>query len=159
DALALEIAALEADERQISAELAALAHRAEIARTQAETAPDDQPLRTAAASVEACGHALQSLRARLAEVQATASRARMARDTGHGSYAQSASDLGLGSWLPDLVGLDDAVSSYGAEIGAIGPTFSQYQAATRRHADSERVAQEAEVEAAAAARLLIGLRG
>jgi len=159
DALAVELEAADAEERRIVADLAAVGRRTDAAKREAASVPNDQPLRVAGASIEACSRTLQTLRSRLADAQANAGEARAARARHRAAYTQSATDVGLGGWLPELEGLEDAVSAYGAEIAALGPTLRQHHAAARRHDDSARRTQEAENEAAAAAAHVLELRG
>ncbi|HEX3696588.1 MAG TPA: TIGR02680 family protein [Polyangia bacterium] len=150
DELAALITAVAVEERASLAEIAAIEHRRAAAQAEAEAAPDDQQVRVAAAELEARGRALRMVRARLAEAQGRAIDARAERQSRRLARDEAAGDLGLRDLGDDLVPLEDAIATYGAEIAALGPALKEQRGAHQRATDASAAADEARVEEEAA---------
>ena len=130
-----------------------------MARAEAAAAPDDQPIRVAAAELEACGRRLDALRTRLAEAQRRVLELDAARVARRSAFEDAGRDLGLLAYLDNLSELEEVLARYAAEVAALPPTLRNRRSAHGRSEAAARVAAQAEAELASAEARLAELRG
>ena len=159
EALALEIRQAAEEAQAIQQELAALGRRIAAARAEAAAAPDDQPIRVAAAELEVCGRRLDALRTRLAEAQRRVLELEAARVARRSAFEEAGRDLGLLEYLDNLSELEEVLARYAAEVAALPPTLRNRRSAYGRSEAAARVVARAVAELASAEARLAELRG
>ncbi len=129
------------------------------AREEASAAPDDQPVRVAAAELEAKGQTVQSARTRLAAAQKEALAATETRDKRRRTGELAAADLGVARFPADLALVEEGLADYGAQIAALGPALEHQRATMRARQLAETLAGEGAAEATKVEQHLGELRG
>jgi uncharacterized protein (TIGR02680 family) len=111
--------------------------RSKLAEEEQAAGPDDQPVRNAAARVDASQRELAEARERLIEAEGRLANARRLAAERRAVRDGAATDLGLGPWLADLSGLADAIGEYRADVRAVEPALMAHLAARRAQESSE----------------------
>jgi uncharacterized protein (TIGR02680 family) len=140
--IALTLGELERQREASTGALNDLGERLATVEAERGAAPNDQPVRGAAAALDAAGRALAAGRDRLIEAEARLVEARRQVEESRAHRDDAAADLGLGAWLADLAGLAEALSEYRSEAKSVEPALMAHLA-SRRALEKSRVAAEA----------------
>ena len=141
-----EIAVLAARIAALDAEIARIDERRRLARSEAESAPREDAVRSALASVEARSRAAEELRKRVsaAEERVLARRSDLTAATA--KRDADAHDLGLAAWAEQPARLEEAVHAYRRCADRLWSAAREHLNARRVHGDAAAAAGRAAAE-------------
>jgi uncharacterized protein (TIGR02680 family) len=152
--LASEIRDVEDELARIDVDGGLVSRREQTALGEAESAPDDEPVRAALAATVSAARAVATLRARVVEAEGAVAERRRALEAAVKTRDDAAADLGIAAWVADLGALDRAIGDYRAALAALWPTVRSHGGTRARSASAaEHAAEAATVETEHAARL------
>jgi uncharacterized protein (TIGR02680 family) len=125
------MAGLEHELLERRAAIDVLIRRSRQAADEQAAAPDDQPVRVAAAHLDAVAREIAEARDRLVEAEARLVEGKRQLQDRLNERDTAAADLGLGAWLDDPRGLAEGIGEYRAEVSALEPALMAHLAAQR----------------------------
>lgn len=141
--LAEEIAAIEGRIAALDAELKTLQERRARVQGEATSAPEETPIREAAATLNAATSAVHRARERLVEAERRLAVRRRELETAQGDLTAAAEDLGLTEHLDRLPELAEALTTYHRSLAALWPTVRNHLAARSAALDAAERLKEA----------------
>lgn len=130
---------IEAGERELSGvreELAALTGRSQTLKAELASAPKDDPIRRAHATLAERRAQLDRLRGRLVLAEAEVVEARRAVDAARSRRDADARDLGLVRWVEDMEAHDEALGDYRQAVGECWPAAERQESARQQLVDA-----------------------